>query len=82
MNDGFEGVAKQIELSPGTRIDRYGFETGTFVSPEGIPYGQLSLAPGTELKQYHVYEVVNITRSIIIPLMHSMKLITIIFQRA
>ena len=59
VNDGFEGVAKQIKLSPGTRIDRYGFEKGTFVSPEGIPYGQRSLAPGTELKPYHVYEVVK-----------------------
>ncbi|WP_442945451.1 TNT domain-containing protein [Oceanirhabdus sp. W0125-5] len=58
-NDGFEGVAKQIQLQPGTRIDRYGFESGTFVSPEGISYGQRSLAPGTDAKPYHVYEIIK-----------------------
>ncbi|TPE68209.1 T7SS effector LXG polymorphic toxin [Halalkalibacterium halodurans] len=59
INDGFEGVAKDATLRPGTRIDRYGFESGTFVSPEGISYEMRSLAPGTKSKPYHVYEVLK-----------------------
>lgn len=58
-NEGFAGTPKSQTLQPGTRIDRYGNETGSFVSPEGTPYGQRSLAPGTENKAYNVYEVVN-----------------------
>lgn len=58
-NDGFAGTPENITLKPGTRIDRYGYEGGTFVSPEGIPYEMRSLAPGTEVKPYHVYEVVK-----------------------
>jgi len=34
-NDGFAGTSENITLKPGTRIDRYGYEGGTFVSPEG-----------------------------------------------
>ena len=59
INDGFEGVAKETTLRPGARIDRYGFESGTFVSPEGIPYEMRSLALGTKSKPYHVYEVIK-----------------------
>lgn len=59
INDGFEGIVKEVTLRPGTRIDRYGFESGTFVSPEGIPYEMRSLAPGTNNKPYHVYEVLK-----------------------
>jgi hypothetical protein len=40
-------------------VDRYGYEGGTFVSPEGTPYENRSLAPGTETKPYNVYEVVQ-----------------------
>ncbi|REK66649.1 MAG: hypothetical protein C6P35_08280 [Cohnella sp.] len=58
-NDGFAGVPKKVTLQPGTRIDRYGLETGKFVSPEGTPYEMRSLAPGTETKPYTVYEVVK-----------------------
>jgi len=41
------------------RIDRYGHEGDSFVSPEGISYGARSLAPGTELKPYNVNEIVK-----------------------
>jgi hypothetical protein len=44
-------------LSVGTRIDRYGYEAGTFLSPEGTPTWMRSLAPGTTSKPYGVYEV-------------------------
>lgn len=56
-NDGFRGEAVKMTLQPGTRIDRYGSEYGTFVCPEGVPYEMRSLAPGSETKPYNVYEV-------------------------
>lgn len=58
-NRGFDGEVVIETLKPGTRIDRYGFEGGTFVSPEGIPYPSRALAPGTEKKPYNVYEVIK-----------------------
>ncbi|HOP11757.1 MAG TPA: TNT domain-containing protein [Oscillospiraceae bacterium] len=58
-NNGFKGIIKRIILKQGLRIDRYGFESGTFVSPEGTPYNMRSLAPGTYLKPYHVYEIIK-----------------------
>ncbi len=58
-NRGFAGTPTPIKLKPGSRFDRYGYEGGTFVSPEGVPYSQRSLAPGTDSKPYNVYEVVK-----------------------
>lgn len=56
-HDGFHGEPVKLTLQPGTRVDRYGSEYGTFVCPEGIPYERRSLAPGSETKPYNVYEV-------------------------
>lgn len=58
-NRGFDGPALPDLLQPGTRIDRYGFDGGTFVSPDGTPYGQRALAPGSADKPHTVYEVVK-----------------------
>jgi hypothetical protein len=58
-NRGFAGNPVTKTLEVGKRIDRYGYEGGTFVSPEGIPYASRALAPGTNLKPYNVYEVVK-----------------------
>ncbi|PLR77051.1 hypothetical protein CU633_12615 [Bacillus sp. V3-13] len=58
-NRGFIGEIQDITLEPGTRIDRYGYEGGTFVSPVGTPYEMRALAPGTNQKPYNVYEVVK-----------------------
>jgi hypothetical protein len=58
-NRGFDGNPVTKTLEAGTRIDRYGYEGGTFVSPEGIPYANGALALGTNLKTYIVYEVVK-----------------------
>ncbi len=33
--------------------------TGRFVSPEGVPIEDRALAPGTDLADYHAYEVVD-----------------------
>ncbi len=56
-NRGFarDPVAKPLPV--GARVDRYGYEGGTFLSPEGTPVEARSLAPGTTSKPYNVYEV-------------------------
>lgn len=58
-NDGFDEAPRNIILQPGDRVDRYGSDYGTFLSPVGVPYEQRSLAPGTELKPYSVFEVMK-----------------------
>ena len=59
IDDGFAEYPETITLQPGTIIDRYGSDYGTFTSPQGIPYANRALAPGTELKPYSVFEVVK-----------------------
>jgi hypothetical protein len=46
-------------LATGTRIDRFGGEGGTFVSPEGTPEAMRALPPGATARPYNVYEVVT-----------------------
>jgi len=58
-NNGFEGTPKTETLQPGTIVDRYGGETGKFVSPEGTPYSSRSLPPGSDTRPYNVYEVLK-----------------------
>jgi hypothetical protein len=58
-NDGFLGKPERVTLQPGTLIDRYGYESGRFVSPQGVPIQMRSLAPGTENKPYNIYEVIK-----------------------
>ncbi len=59
-NNGFSSTPENIILQPGTRVDRYGYDGGYFVAPEGTPYTQRSLPPGTATsKPYYRYEVVK-----------------------
>ena len=58
-NRGFDGNPTKVTLEPGTLIDRYGYDSGTFVSPKGIPYTERSLPIGTDQKPYTVFEVVK-----------------------
>jgi hypothetical protein len=58
-NDGFAGTPSKYTLRPGTRIDRYGDEFGSFVSPEGTSFGARALPPGWEHKPYNSYEVIK-----------------------
>ena len=58
-NRGFDGNPIKVKLEPGTLIDRYGYDGGTFVSPKGIPYTERSLPIGTDQKPYTVFEVVK-----------------------
>ncbi len=58
-NRGFAGTPTTETLTPGMRVDRYGYDAGTFVAPEGTPIPARSLAPGTIDKPYNIYEVVK-----------------------
>jgi hypothetical protein len=58
-NRGFLAEPERTTLRPGTRGDRYGYEGGTFDSPEGTPFEMRSLPPGSDLKPYTIYEVVK-----------------------
>ncbi|WP_346895551.1 TNT domain-containing protein [Clostridium sp. UBA7503] len=58
-NRGFDGTPTTEELEPGTLVDRYGYDGGTFVSPKGTPYTERALPPGTDSKPYTVFEVVE-----------------------
>jgi RHS repeat-associated protein len=58
-NRGFDGPPTTTTLPAGARIDRYGYDGGTFVSPQGVPSPKRALAPGTTDKPCSVFEVVN-----------------------
>ena len=58
-NRGFEGNPTTTTLKPGTLVDRYGYDGGTFVSPKGTPYTEKALPTGTDMKPYTVFEVVK-----------------------
>ena len=52
---------KNVTLPRGYKIDRYGDVSGSFVSPEGVPFEQRSIRPGSG--PYHLYEVCKPVRS-------------------
>ena len=58
-NDGAFGETKISVLEPGTIIDRYGYPGGTYTSPVGTPYSMRALPPGTNNRDYTVYEVLK-----------------------
>ncbi len=58
-NKGFDGAPKATTLEPGTRIDRFGPETGQYTSPAGTPLPQRALPPGSESRPLHTYEVLK-----------------------
>ena len=59
INEGFQGHIETKTLQPGERIDRYGDETGRYVSPEGTPYDQRSMSPFSDKSNYNSYEVLK-----------------------
>lgn len=66
-NRGFDGGISIFELQPGTTIDRYGgryfgsdfVDPGTFVAPEGTPFGQRSLLEFYKNSPFRSYEVLQ-----------------------
>ena len=49
-NRGFAGEAKAETLGKGTVVDRYGYDGGTFVSPQGTPTWARSLPPRDDVQ--------------------------------
>ncbi|MBR6402506.1 MAG: glycohydrolase toxin TNT-related protein [Eubacterium sp.] len=58
-NRGFDGEPVTITLEPGTMVDRYGYDGGYFVSPQGTSYTERALPVGTDKKPYTIFEVVK-----------------------
>ncbi len=58
-NQGFLGNPVTETLQPGVRIDRFGFEGGTFTSPVGTPGPMRALPPGAAEKPYNIYEILK-----------------------
>jgi Flp pilus assembly pilin Flp len=58
-NRGFAGAPTPTTLAPGTRIDRYGSEFGTFVAPQGTPFGMRALPAEAASSPLRAYEVIK-----------------------
>jgi streptomycin 6-kinase len=56
-NDGFAAAPLLLELEPGMLIDRFGKDTGHFLSPKGAGYGQRALPYVCKDMPYHVYRI-------------------------
>jgi hypothetical protein len=54
---GFMGPKQPAELAAGTRVDRFGPETGSYLAPEGTPFAMRSLPPSSMGDDYHAYAV-------------------------
>ena len=57
MGRGRWHVKNDVGLSRNTVLDRYGDEDGGFLAPEGTPFPERSMSPGTDLGNYHRYRV-------------------------
>lgn len=57
--DGFAGNPIKETLPVGTRVDRFGGPSGSFLAPEGTPYVQRSLPPSSLNEPYYSYRVVK-----------------------
>jgi hypothetical protein len=58
-NRGFLLEPKRETLQPGTMLDRYGSESGRFVSPKDVPASARSLPPGVANSKLHTYQVLK-----------------------
>ncbi|WP_405469343.1 TNT domain-containing protein [Morganella morganii] len=58
-NLGFAEDPTKAILQVGTRLDRYGSPSGSFLAPKGTPYEQRALAPGARAEKYYEYEVIK-----------------------
>ena len=56
-NDGFAAAPVPEILPPGTLLDRFGSDYGTFFSPAGAPYGKRALPYVCLQQAYTVYRV-------------------------
>lgn len=69
-NGAIKGTEKLIYLEKGQIIDRYGKTSGKYFAPAGTPIEMRALPYGTDLSNYHQYEVIKpfeVESSIIAP---------------
>jgi hypothetical protein len=52
-------VVPDAELPSGTHLARFGYPGGAWLSPEATPFAELALPPGSALKPYFEYVVVD-----------------------
>jgi hypothetical protein len=55
-------VVPDAQLSAGTVLSRFGFPGGGYLAPEGTPFAELALPPGSAGKPYFQYVVDDPTR--------------------
>ncbi len=58
-NLGFADDPIENTLPEGTVLDRFGDNSGAFMSPEGVPFDQRALGPGDGIREYRQYEVIK-----------------------
>ncbi len=58
-NDGAAGTITPVVLSPGMILDRYGCETGNFLSPRGAAFSARALPYVCATAPYFTYRVVR-----------------------
>ncbi|WP_170152067.1 glycohydrolase toxin TNT-related protein [Vogesella indigofera] len=58
-SNGFVDLPKLENLKPGIRLDRYGGDSGRFLSPAGTPFEQRAIPNASKNELYKVYEVVR-----------------------
>ncbi|MEQ1322419.1 hemagglutinin repeat-containing protein [Acinetobacter soli] len=58
-NLGFKGEKVESTLKVGTKLDRVGEPTGSFLAPAGTPYEARALAPGSASAKVYHYEVIK-----------------------
>jgi len=50
-------VIPEADLAAGTELGRFGHPGGAYLAPDGTPFAQLSLPPGSAAKPYYTYVV-------------------------
>ncbi len=50
-------VIPDAKLAPGAVLERFGFPGGAYLAPDGTPFAQLALPPGSALKPYYQYVI-------------------------
>ncbi|MFO0652308.1 MAG: glycohydrolase toxin TNT-related protein [Polyangiales bacterium] len=58
-NKGFDGVPKDDVLKPGSVIDRFGGNNGSYFSPPGTPFEARALSPDSLTAPYRSFEVLR-----------------------
>ena len=58
-NSGAYGPIEKVTLKPGATVDRYGYDTGYYISPEGIAFEQRAIPSSSLEKPYKVYEIIK-----------------------